>query len=74
MTAQHCTGCLREVAKDHKCTKAGARLVDAGTLQKAAPTNMRMKEVAERLQRIENKLDVLLAMADKRRKERIGGN
>lgn len=71
MTELHCTGCLKLVSKDHKCKSRNARLIELGTMTEAKPKQRGYAEILERLSSIENKLNVILAMADKRRKDRL---
>lgn len=72
MTELHCTGCMTLVTKDHKCKRKSARLIELSTMSEAKPKGKGFAEMKEQLARVENKLDVLLAMADKRRMERVG--
>lgn len=66
MSEQHCTGCLKLVPANHKCRVKGARFIEPSTLEQTKPRSHGYAEIIERLARVENKLDLILAMASKR--------
>lgn len=72
MNELHCTGCLRSVLPDHKCKYKHAKLMDPSSLKAAKGSSGKgFKDLTDRLMRIENKLDAILAMADARRRDRV---
>lgn len=69
MTELHCTGCSKLVPATHKCTAKRSTLIDLKSMVKhKASASGAIKEVIDRVTRIEAKLDIILAAMDRKKR------